>query len=103
MCFQFEDVNQDRVLRFATFGVLDGFMGHNWYLRLDQVVEKFVDDGPVSVGVRVAADQLLYVPIWYTMFFSVLGLMEGQAISTVRRRVIDDVPGMVVTNWKVRV
>lgn len=50
---------------------------------------------------QVAADQLLYAPLWYTMFFSVLGLMEGQAPAAVRTRIVEDVPKMVVTNWKV--
>lgn len=50
---QFADVNQDRVLRFATFGILDGFMGHNWYGILDKFVARFVDDGPIAVATKV--------------------------------------------------
>jgi hypothetical protein len=34
-------------------------------------------------------------------FFSTLGLLEGKPLPTIGRRLRDDVPKMVVTNWAV--
>lgn len=49
-------MDADRVLRFATFGLVDGFMGHTWYKNLDIVVENVLgEDGFVTIASKVRA------------------------------------------------
>lgn len=56
---------------------------------------------PRTSAAQVAADQLVYCPFWYLMFFSVLGIMEGKSGEAIQNRVVNDIPKMVVTNWTV--
>jgi len=102
-----QDIDVARVFRFATFGLVDGIIGHIWFLTLDRVVgsSAFVNiigtDGVLPIATKVACDQLVYCPIWYMFFFSTLGLLEGKPLPTIGRRLRDDVPKMVITNWAV--
>mmetsp|Transcript_41247 Transcript_41247/g.69025 ORF Transcript_41247/g.69025 Transcript_41247/m.69025 type:complete len:769 (-) Transcript_41247:382-2688(-) len=102
-----QDIEVARVFRFATFGLVDGIIGHIWFLTLDSVVgsSAFVNiigtTGVLPIATKVACDQLIYCPIWYMFFFSTLGLLEGKPLPTIGRRLRDDVPKMVVTNWAV--
>ena len=42
----------DRVLRFASFGLVDGVMGHAWYKNLDLLVERALEPGAVAVATK---------------------------------------------------
>lgn len=73
-------VNLFRVLRFAIFGTMDGFFGHNWFSALDGAIPKtgvWLDD----TLMKVAADSAIYTPWWCATFLVVMAILEGRGIS----------------------
>ncbi|CAK9003647.1 Mitogen-activated protein kinase kinase 1, partial [Durusdinium trenchii] len=64
-----EDFRVLRVLRYATFGSLDGFAGHHWFEALDSLPK--IGNPVMDTAVKVLADSLLYTPCWCAAFLLV--------------------------------
>ncbi|CAJ1351511.1 unnamed protein product [Effrenium voratum] len=74
-----------RVLRYMSFGSLDGFAGHHWFEALDMLPKH---DSVLDTAQKVLADSLVYTPCWCACFLFVMAVLEGraaEAISEVRK------------------
>lgn len=88
-----------RLARFAAFGlVLQGPAGHAWYNLLERVVRL---PGVAGIAGKVAADQLLFAPVFTSIFFGYLVLTEGGQFVDVREAVTSRLPSTLVASWKV--
>ncbi|OSX77133.1 hypothetical protein BU14_0161s0053 [Porphyra umbilicalis] len=100
-CFLGGDAAFDwaRFARVASFGfVLHGTTGHVWYGKLDQLLP---GTEAWKVAVKVAADQLLWAPIFTAMYFSYLGLAEGRSMDYIQAKIQNDTMAGVTASWKV--
>jgi hypothetical protein len=63
-----------RTKRFLLFGFLDGAFGHSWFY----ILERFIRDNQViDILRKIAADSLLYTPIWCVWFICVMTWLEN--------------------------
>lgn len=100
-CFLGGDAAFDwaRFARVASFGfVLHGTTGHVWYGKLDQLLP---GTEAWKVAVKVAADQVLWAPIFTAMYFSYLGLAEGRSMEYIQAKIQNDTMAGVTASWKV--
>lgn len=94
-----DDVDFKRLLKLASFGFLvHGPTGHYFYGFLDG---KMPGTSAVTVASKVAIDQLIWNPIFGTMFFGYLGLAEGQDFNGIKARVEKDLWASVKGSWTV--
>lgn len=94
-----EVVDLKRLLKLAFFGLLvHGPTGHYFYGFLDG---KMPGTSAVTVASKVAIDQLLWNPIFGTMFFGWLGLTEGQNLEGIKNRIEKDLWASVKGSWTV--
>ena len=63
----------NRLTRFAVFGFLDGAVGHNWFILLDNVIK---GTGNVAVIEKIAADTIVYTPVWCFWFVCGMSLLK---------------------------
>ncbi|KAK1857702.1 hypothetical protein I4F81_000317 [Pyropia yezoensis] len=88
-----------RLFRFAAFGlVLQGPVGHAWYNLLERVVRL---PGVAGIAGKVAADQLLFAPVFTSIFFGYLCVTEGGQLGDVREAVTSKLPSTLIASWKV--
>eukprot|EP01036_Dinobryon_divergens_P036140 gene36140-46988_t len=66
--------DSNRLLRFTIFGFLDGAVGHGWFQLLDQVIN---GNGGIFVVEKIAADSLIYTPVWCFWFVSAMSVLKG--------------------------
>lgn len=93
------DLDLPRVFRFAAFGaVLQGPAGHVWYNILERVIRL---PGLAGIAGKVAADQLLFAPVFTSIFFGYLCLAEGGQLGDVQEAVASKLPSTLVASWKV--
>jgi len=82
----------DRILRYAVFGSMDGFAGHNWFEALDALLPK-TDTWTVDTLLKVAADSAVYTPGWCVVFLATMAVLEGRgpaaAVQDIRRDFFD--------------
>lgn len=100
-CFLGGDAAFDwaRFARVTSFGfVLHGTTGHVWYGKLDQLLP---GTEAWKVAVKVAADQVLWAPIFTAMYFSYLGLAEGRSMDYIKAKIQNDTMAGVTASWKV--
>jgi protein Mpv17 len=90
-----------RTARFSAFGLcIHGPIGHYWYQFLDRTVMTNAPKSGIAVATKTAIDQLLWAPIFTSIFFSFMKTVEGHP-----DQVVDEVktklwPTMKV-NWGV--
>eukprot|EP00210_Caulerpa_lentillifera_P008644 g8244.t1 len=67
-----------RTLRLTLFGILmDGPIGHCWYLFLDKNVFPETPTVPKAIVVKTALDQLVWAPFFSCVFFAFNQLLQG--------------------------
>lgn len=82
-----------RTGRFATIGTIwIGPVLHYWYGGLTRTF-------PNNTMVRVALDQIVFAPIFLTMFLTWLWKWEGDTLENIPSRLTESVPGIVAANW----
>jgi len=81
-------LSPERVGRYAVFGAIDGFAGHNWFEALDASVPRS-GEWVADTLLKVTADSLFYTPGWCVVFLCIMAILEGRgvagAISDLRR------------------
>lgn len=94
-----DTIDLKRLLKLASFGFLvHGPTGHYFYGFLDG---KMPGTSAATVASKVAIDQLIWNPIFGTMFFGWLGLMEGQDLEGIKTRIQKDLMASVKGSWTV--
>mmetsp|Transcript_15406 Transcript_15406/g.18729 ORF Transcript_15406/g.18729 Transcript_15406/m.18729 type:complete len:233 (+) Transcript_15406:143-841(+) len=88
-----------RLITLTSFGFLyHGPSGHYFYNWLDSKIE---GTGAKAVFSKVAIDQLLWCPIFMTVFFSYLGLVGGDSLATIADKIKSDLFTAMQGSWKV--
>jgi protein Mpv17 len=88
-----------RFLTLSAFGFLyHGPSGHYFYGWLDS---KIKGTDAVSVATKVAIDQILWCPVFMTVFFTYLGLVNGDSLSTISTKLKNDLLSACQGSWKV--
>ena len=72
-----------RTTRFGTFGAADGAVSHAWFILLDAAVGE--SGGATETLVKVAADQLVYTPLFCVWFLCAFVALEGRDVRTIPR------------------
>ena len=63
------------------FGAADGAASHAWFEALDTVAG---EDGTFAqTALKVAADALVYTPIWCAWFLLAFAVLEGRQLRTI--------------------
>lgn len=76
-----------RVARFGAFGAADGAVSHAWFLALDSVVGE--SGTTTETLLKVAADQLVYTPLFCVWFLSAFVLLEGREVGALGGRPVE--------------
>ena len=71
-----------RLARFASFGFLDGAVGHGWFQALDKVV---TGSDATSVVQKIFLDTVIYTPTWCAWFVVAMAVMKGNNIGKALR------------------
>ncbi|GKY93711.1 hypothetical protein MPSEU_000338300 [Mayamaea pseudoterrestris] len=88
-----------RFITLSAFGLLyHGPSGHYFYNWLDkQIPGKSAKD----VASKVAIDQIFWCPIFMTVFFTYLGLVNGDSLATIANKIKVDLLSACQASWKV--
>ncbi|KAG7348391.1 Mpv17 / PMP22 family protein [Nitzschia inconspicua] len=88
-----------RFITLSAFGFLyHGPSGHYFYNWLDSKIPG--KDGK-SVALKVAIDQICWCPIFMTVFFTYLGLCNGDSFATIGTKLKNDLLAACQGSWKV--
>jgi len=88
-----------RLITLSAFGFLyHGPSGHYFYNWLDS---KIPGNDSKTVATKVAIDQILWCPIFMTVFFTYLGLCAGDSFSTIGNKIKTDLFSACQGSWKV--
>ena len=88
-----------RFITLAGFGLLyHGPSGHYFYNWLDSKIPG--KDG-ASVAKKIAFDQILWCPLFMTVFFTYLGLVAGDGFGTIGTKIKNDLFTACQGSWKV--
>eukprot|EP00562_Extubocellulus_spinifer_P002929 CAMPEP_0178479046 /NCGR_PEP_ID=MMETSP0696-20121128/4976_1 /TAXON_ID=265572 /ORGANISM="Extubocellulus spinifer, Strain CCMP396" /LENGTH=245 /DNA_ID=CAMNT_0020106439 /DNA_START=63 /DNA_END=800 /DNA_ORIENTATION=- len=88
-----------RFITLSVFGFLyHGPSGHYFYNWLD---DKIPGTDGRAVFTKVAIDQLVWCPIFMTVFFTYLGLVNGDSLSTIGSKIKNDLLSACQGSWKV--
>jgi len=88
-----------RLATLSAFGMLwHGPTGHYFYNWLDG---KIPGTDAKSVFTKVAIDQILWCPVFMTVFFTYLGLVNGDSFATIGDKIKKDLFAAVQGSWKV--
>uniref|UniRef100_A0A7S0G6S3 Peroxisomal membrane protein MPV17 n=1 Tax=Rhodosorus marinus TaxID=101924 RepID=A0A7S0G6S3_9RHOD len=69
-----------RTTKLAAFGlILHGPIGHYWYGFLDRTVMPAAATSAAAVATKTAIDQVFWAPIFTSVFFGSMKLMDGKA------------------------
>jgi protein Mpv17 len=92
-------VSVRRLVTLSAFGLLyHGPSGHYFYNWLDKQIE---GTEAKHVAMKVAFDQLVWCPIFMTVFFTYLGLVNGDSVGTIVHKVRSDLLSACQGSWKV--
>ncbi|KAA8499192.1 Protein SYM1 [Porphyridium purpureum] len=90
-----------RTGKLAAFGAcLHGPIGHYWYGFLDRTIMTAAPTSAAAVATKTAVDQILWAPIFTSVFFGSMKLMDGKPDEIVPEIEAKLWPTMLV-NWKV--
>jgi protein Mpv17 len=88
-----------RLITLSAFGFLyHGPSGHYFYNWLDSQIPG--TDGK-TVAIKVAIDQILWCPVFMTVFFTYLGLVNGDSFATISNKIRSDLFTAMKGSWKV--
>lgn len=88
-----------RFITLSAFGFLyHGPSGHYFYNWLDSKIEG--TSGKV-VALKVFIDQTIWCPIFMSVFFTYLGLVDGDSFSTIGKKIQNDLLSACQGSWKV--
>eukprot|EP00550_Attheya_septentrionalis_P006615 CAMPEP_0198291716 /NCGR_PEP_ID=MMETSP1449-20131203/9150_1 /TAXON_ID=420275 /ORGANISM="Attheya septentrionalis, Strain CCMP2084" /LENGTH=233 /DNA_ID=CAMNT_0043990395 /DNA_START=16 /DNA_END=717 /DNA_ORIENTATION=- len=88
-----------RFITLSIFGLIyHGPSGHFFYNWLDSKIE---GTGGKDVFMKVAIDQVLWCPIFMTVFFTYLGLVNGDSLATIGTKIKTDLLTACQGSWKV--
>ena len=88
-----------RLVVLSAFGFLyHGPSGHYFYNWLDSKIPG--TDGK-TVATKVLIDQLFWCPIFMTVFFTYLGLVNGDSLTTIGSKIRNDLLKACQGSWKV--
>lgn len=92
-----EEIDFMRTFRMGAFGALwHGPSGHFFYGFLDK---QFVGTSMKTVFTKVGIDQVIWNPIFGTVFFTYLGLAEGKSTDQIVDKIKADLPTAVTGSW----
>ena len=69
-----------------------------WYNILDRYIKS---SGVKGVLLKVSVDQLFFAPTFLIVFLSTMGTLNGESPKQISARVEQDLPEILVSNWKV--
>mmetsp|Transcript_13640 Transcript_13640/g.20056 ORF Transcript_13640/g.20056 Transcript_13640/m.20056 type:complete len:237 (-) Transcript_13640:346-1056(-) len=93
------DFDYKRLARLATFGfTIHGTIGHFWYNWLDEVL---AGTSPQVVVAKVFIDQVLWNPVFGVLFFTYLGLTQGDGFDKIIQKIKNDLFTTVKGSWTV--
>lgn len=88
-----------RLASLTAFGFLyHGPSGHYFYNWLDS---KIVGTDAKAVVTKVAIDQIFWCPLFMTVFFTYLGLVNGDSAATITSKVKNDLLTACQGSWKI--
>lgn len=88
-----------RLVTLSVFGfIYHGPSGHYFYNFLDSKIQ---GTDSKSVAKKVAIDQLLWCPIFMTVYFTYLGLVNGNSFATIGNKIKNDLFSAMQGSWKV--
>ena len=88
-----------RFITLSVFGfIYHGPSGHFFYNWLDS---KIPGTEAKDVALKVAIDQTIWCPIFMTVFFTYLGLVNGDSLNTIGTKVKNDLLSACQGSWKV--
>jgi protein Mpv17 len=92
-------VDYKRLATLSFFGfIYHGPSGHYFYNWLD---DKIPGTDATPVFTKVAIDQLFWCPIFMSVFFSYLGLVNGDSFATIGAKIKNDLFTACQGSWKV--
>jgi protein Mpv17 len=88
-----------RFITLSAFGFLyHGPSGHYFYNWLDKQIE---GTGAKEIAMKVAFDQIIWCPIFMTVFFTYLGLCNGDSATMIVDKIKKDLFTACQGSWKV--
>eukprot|EP00957_Ditylum_brightwellii_P021993 1658820-Ditylum_brightwellii.AAC.1 len=88
-----------RLITLSVFGLIyHGPSGHYFYNWLDSKIE---GTEAKDVFTKVAIDQILWCPIFMTVFFTYLGLVNGDSFAAIGDKIKNDLFTACQGSWKV--
>lgn len=88
-----------RFISLSTFGFLyHGPSGHYFYNWLDS---KIPGTESKVIALKVAIDQTIWCPLFMTVFFTYLGMVNGDSFATIGTKLKDDLFTACQGSWKV--
>ena len=113
-----EEIDAGRIRRFAVWGILDACMATTWYNILGGWTDALFPEGPVvdvgmgidpadveahinwtKVAFEVTADQLIYCPVWFIVFFTFGGAWEKRPFGDTLEYMKKEIGPAVTTSW----
>jgi protein Mpv17 len=92
-------IDVKRLITLAAFGFLyHGPSGHYFYNWLD---EKIPGTDSTAVATKVFVDQIIWCPLFMTVFFTYLGLVAGDGMPAIANKIKNDLFTAVQGSWKV--
>ena len=79
-------------------GLVAGPLLSRWYGVLNRKV--VLANSFAGLCARVALDQLVFTPVFISVFFTGMGLMEGKNLGELREKLAETFQGTLVANWK---
>lgn len=92
-----------RTAKMGAFGLaLHGPIGHYWYGFLDRTIMTAAPTSAAAVATKTAVDQIFFAPIFTSMFFGSMKVMDGKA-DEVKAEVAEKLWPTMKVNWTVYV
>lgn len=92
-----------RTAKMAAFGIaLHGPIGHYWYGFLDRTIMTHAPTSAMAVASKTAIDQILWAPIFTSMFFGSMKAMDGKS-HEIKDEISNKLWPTMKVNWTVYV
>ncbi|XP_034943333.1 protein Mpv17 [Chelonus insularis] len=96
---KFKDLDFIRTAQFYAIGFcIGGPATRTWYGILDKYIGS---KGNTVVLKKVACDQLLFAPTFIVILLSSIGLMQGNNIDGVKRKISNEYEDILINNYKI--
>lgn len=86
-----------RLRNMTITGLIGGFLGHYWYLFLDS--RSFTGKTLTVVLKKTLIDQIVLCPVGITMFFFILGYLDGNTNEEITQEMKEKAPGLLIFDW----